>query len=163
MAGGDRTKRGLLARLRRAKDAPSRSPAEETALWSAYEKAAQGVRDAQEASQHVASSLAKQRGAVDGAADRTRALTGRAQELGGALVKVAQVFDRLGLVALNAGLEGARIGDSAGRALTLVGDDVRDHATRGSELSRDLGAAVAELSTELGQLGQSVDRAREAA
>jgi methyl-accepting chemotaxis protein len=135
---------------------------DENALWGAHERAVSGVRQAAEAAQRVASHLAKQRSAVDSCADRSRAVAGRTQELSSAFAKIVETFERLGLVALNAGLEGARGGES-GRALGLVGDEVRDHAARGGENARELALAVAEVGSELAHLNQSLDRAREAA
>jgi methyl-accepting chemotaxis protein len=71
-------------------------------------------------------------------------------------------FARLELVALNAGLEGARLGEGPGHALGLVSDEVRGQASRGSEACRELGLALGEIGSELLQVHASLDRAREA-
>lgn len=164
---GEQKKRRLFRLLRRtAKTAQAsvsgRTAIDENALWMTHERALGGVRAAAEASQHIASNLAKQRAAVDAVADRSRVASTRAQELSTSFRKLIDLFERLGLVALNAGLEGARLGETAGRALTLVGDDLRAHAMRGGDGARELATALVELSGELGQLNTHVDRAREA-
>jgi methyl-accepting chemotaxis protein len=162
----DRPKRRLFRLLRRTVQSGAsvsgRSAADENALWLAHERALAGARDAGEAAQRVASSLAKQRGAVDAVADRARTAAGRAQELITSCSRITDTFERLGLVALNAGLEGARIGDATGQSLTMVGDEVRAHAGRGTEAARELATMLSEVSAELTQLNASLERAREA-
>ncbi len=54
---------------------------------------------------------------MDSVADRTHTLSSRAAELQAGFARMLDAFERLGLVALNAGLEGARLGESEGRAL----------------------------------------------
>jgi methyl-accepting chemotaxis protein len=166
MVKGDRPKRRLFRLLRRTVQSSAgvsgRSAVDENALWLAHERALGGAREAGEAAQRVASTLAKQRGAVDAVADRARAAAGRAQELSSSCARITDTFERLGIVGLNAGLEGARVGESAGQPLTMVGDEVRAHAGRGAETARELAAMLTEVATELGHLNASLERAREA-
>jgi len=136
--------------------------ADEAALFGAHEKALGSSRAASDAVQRIASTLAKQRGAVEATIDKSRAIEGRANDVVLALSRLTQLFERLGLVALNAGLEGARLPEQGGVALRLVSDDVRAHAISGQESSRDLGNALTELASDLGQLLTSLERAREA-
>lgn len=140
------------------------SVAEEGALWGAHERACASVRDAGDAAQRIASHVAKQRGTVDGLADRARATAARAQDLSASFARVTDAFARLELVALNAGLEGARLGEGgAGHALGMVSDEVKAQASRGAEASRELATALSEASAELLQVHGNLDRAREAA
>jgi len=162
----EKPKRRFLSMLRRtAKSAQvgvaGRNAADENALWSAHERALAATREGANAAQRVSSGVARQRGAVDGVADRTRVVAGRAQELATALARVAESFERLDIVALNAGLEGARLGESAGRALLLVGDEVRAHTSRGSETVRTVSAAAADVVSEIAQLSAYVAQARD--
>src|SRR5260370_27729656 len=94
------------------------------ALWSAHERASVRTRDAGAAAQRIAATAVRQRGAIDAVADRARAMSSRAAELQAGTSRVLDVFERLGLVALNAGLEGARLGVAEGRAPALVGHEV---------------------------------------
>jgi methyl-accepting chemotaxis protein len=162
----DQPKRRFLSMLRRtAKSAQvsvaGRSAADESALWGAHERALGATKEAAAAAQRISSGVARQRSAVDGVADRTRVVAGRAQELAASLARIADSFERLDLVALNAGLEGARLGESAGRALLLVGDEVRAHTSRGSETARTVSAAAADVVNELSQLSAYVAQARD--
>jgi len=164
----ERSKRHFIRLLRRsakgaASSAASRNAAEESAFWMAHERALNRSREAAEAAQRIASVVAKQRATVDALSDRSRAVAARAQELSATFARVADVFDRLGLVALNAGLEGARLGESAGRAVLLVSDEVRTHALRGAEAVRELSSALSEMGTDLSQLHSSFEGPREAA
>ncbi len=157
-------KRRLFRLLRRtAKGVQGgRTAEEETALWTAHARAAIGVKDAAEAAQRIASSLAKQRSSVDAAQDRARAVGVRAGEVAAATRKLVEVFDRLGLTALNAGLESARLGEQPGRSLALVADEVREHASRGGDGAREIAASLAECVSELTHVSTQIDRVREA-
>jgi len=152
----------LLRRGPRETAASTRSVVEEGALWSAHQRVASSVRESGEAAQRIASHVAKQRGMVDALADRARGVAGRTTDLNAGFARLADAFARLELVALNAGLEGARLGEGGGRALGLVAEEVRAEAQRGSEACRDLGVALGEVGSELVQVHASLDRAREA-
>lgn len=163
----ENSKRRLFRLLRRggrgSAAATGRSAIEESALWSAHQRASTAVRDSGEAAQRIASHVAKQRGMVDGLADRARAVSARAQDLSASFIRIIDAFARLELVALNAGLEGARMGEGGALALGLVSDEVRAQATRGSEASRELSTTLAEIGSELLQVNASLDRTRESA
>jgi methyl-accepting chemotaxis protein len=162
----DNSKRRLFRLLRRTRpptNTGTRSVVEESALWGAHQRAALAIRDSGEAAQRIASHIAKQRGTVDALADRARAVSARAQDLSGSFSRILDAFARLELVALNAGLEGARMGEGASQAMGLVAEEVRAQATRGSEASRELSTTLAEIGSELLQVNASLDRAREGA
>lgn len=167
MAGpGEKPKRRLFRLLRRgARDASrdvGRTAVEESALWASHQRASAAVRETGEAAQRIASHVAKQRGVVDALADRARGVSARSGDLSASFTRLQETFARLELVALNAGLEGARLGEGPGHALGLVSDEIRTQATRGSEASRELGIALGEIGSELVQVHSSLDRAREA-
>jgi methyl-accepting chemotaxis protein len=157
-------KQQLLRLLRRTTQSPraatNRSTADVSALWSAHERALVRARDAGAAAQRISSSAARQRASIDAVADRVRALSSRANEVQGGFSRVIDSFERLALVALNAGLEGARLGEGEGRQLGLVSDEVRAHSARGAEAARELGAALAQLAADLGRLDSHVAQAQ---
>jgi methyl-accepting chemotaxis protein len=167
MSPPDKSKRRLFRLLGRGAQsgigAAGRSAIDESALWSSHQRAASAVRDSGEAAQRIASHVAKQRGTVDALADRARAVSARAQDLSASFTRIVDAFARLELVALNAGLEGARMGEGGSQALGLVADEVRLQATRGSEASRELSTTLAEIGSELTQVNASLDRTRESA
>ena len=113
-------------------------------------------------SRRIASSVAKHRGAADTLADRARAVATRAQDLSVNFQRIADAFGRLELVALNAGLESARLGDAHGQSLGLVADDVRAQTTRGAEAARELSTSLSEVGSEILQLNANLERTREA-
>jgi methyl-accepting chemotaxis protein len=161
MPAGPRKQR-LFRLLRQGKGPhPTESPGPEmTAVWSAHERAVVRTRDAGAAAQRIASSAARQRTSIDSVADGVRNLSSRTGDLQAGFGRVLDAFERLSLVALNAGLEGARLGETEGRQLGLVSDEVRAHSLRGAELSRELASAVAQLAAELGQLDSHVAQAQ---
>jgi len=160
----DPPKERLLRLLRRttkgARAVRERSAADESALWSAHERAIVRVRDAGAAAQRIASSAARQRAAMDAVVDRVRSLSSRAAELQAAFVRVLDAFERLSLVALNAGLEGARLGEAEGRQLGLVGEEVRAQSVRGGDAARELGTGLGQLAGELSLLESSAGQAQ---
>jgi hypothetical protein len=156
-------KHGLIGLLRRTtketREDGERVTIDDGALWGAHERALVRARDAGSAAQRIASTAARQRGAMDAVADRTRALSARAVELQAGTARALDAFERLGLVALNAGLEAARRGESEGRSLSLVSEEVRAQSARGSDSARELVASLVHLGTELGQLDAQVGQA----
>ena len=157
-------KHRLLRLLRRgpksARAHSERSTADDSALWSAHERALVRARDAGSAAQRIASTAARQRAAMDAVADRSRSIASRASDLQAGFARLHDTFERLGLVALNAGLEGARLGEAEGRQLGLVADEVRAQSARGGDASRDLGVAIGQLASELSQLEQQIGQAQ---
>jgi methyl-accepting chemotaxis protein len=164
LMSADPPKQRLLRLLRRtgkgARSLGEWSTADESALWSAHERALVRTRDAGAAAARIASSAARQRTSIDGVADRTRALSSRTAEVHADFARIADAFERLSLVALNAGLEGARLGEAEGRQLGLVADEVRVHSSRGGEQARELAAVLTQLHAELVQLESTLAQAQ---
>jgi methyl-accepting chemotaxis protein len=154
----------LLRLLRRTsksnRGAGVRSPIEDGALWSAHERALVRTRDAGSAAQRIGGTAGRYRVAVDALADRVHTASSRSSELQSSFMRVVDAFDRLGLVALNAGLEGARLGEAEGRQLALVSDEVRAQSSRGAEVARELAGALSQLTADLGQLEAQVAQAQ---
>lgn len=137
-----------------------RGVAEENALWLAHERAVLSTKTAGEAAMRIAAAAAKQRSAFDATAEQARAAAARTPELERIALRVRDAFDRLGLLALNAGLEGARLGEAAGKSLSLVSDEVRTLSERGAEAVRELSQGIADVGRESGALAVRIDEAR---
>ncbi len=160
----EKPKRRLFGLLRSPKSERTNTTAADAgALWTAHARAATSVRDAGEAAQRIASNIAKQRGALDSIGDRARAVSTRAQDLGTSFSRVTDAFEKLSLVALNAALEGARLGEHVGQSLQLVSEEVRLSSGRGAESARELSSSLSEVAAELAQVTANLERAREAA
>ena len=134
---------------------------EESALWTTHQRAADAVKESGEGAQRLAAHVAKQRSIVDGLADRARGAFSRTTDLSASFTRLQEGFARLELVALNAGLEGARFGEGPGQALGLVAEEVKSQSTRGSQACRDLASALGEVAGELGHVHTSLERIRE--
>lgn len=162
---GDKPKRRVFRLFRRGRAPGDRLDAgvvEESALWTTHLRVAQAVKDAGEGAQRLAAHVAKQRSIVDGVAERARGASSRANDLSASFTRLQEGFARLELVALNAGLEGARFGEGPGQALGLVAEEVKAQSTRGAQACRDLASALDEVTSELGQVHTSLERVREA-
>jgi methyl-accepting chemotaxis protein len=166
MMARSNTSRRLLGLVRRtakaARTVPARSSTDGAAIWSLHDQALLRTREAAEASQRIASNLAKQRASADVLADRAHAVAAHAQELSGGLARIADTLERLSLVALNAGLEGARLGETTGRSLLLVSEEVRTHANRGTLGTRELTGALNDISGDVSKLHGTIEQARQA-
>jgi len=139
------------------------APMTDGAAWSAHGTALKRSRDAAEAAQAIAAHVAKQRAAADVLHDRVHTAAARAQELAAGFGRVTDAFERLGLVALNSGLEGARLGESQWRSLLLVSDEVRNHVARGSESARELSTTLSDVAADVNKLQSYVDQVRQGA
>jgi twitching motility protein PilJ len=160
----DPSSRRLIRLLRRtgktSRPGAEHSAADESALWSTQERAVGRTRDAGAAAQRIVSNALRQRASIDAVADRIRALSSRVGDAQAGFARVVDAFERLSLVALNAGLEGARLGEGQGRALALVGDEVRAQATRGGDAARELAAVLSRLVVDLGEIDSHAGQAQ---
>ena len=160
-----RTRRRWLELLRRT--AGISEPAgslEDAELWEARERAAKANQDAERLGERVVATSARQRANIDAALERATAALSRRDALEERVRHVEEVVERLGVVGLNAGLEGARTNEPLGRGLTLVSDEIRAHTTRGIDALGELSAQLREALDAISELGQRIERAqREAA
>lgn len=143
--------------------APGEATPIDAALWSAHGEAQRAVGEAAETAGQVADAAARHRAALDGASERAGAMVTHAEGLTLAATRVGDALERLGVVALNAGLEGARTAEPQGKALLLLSEEIRSHVSRGTETARDLVSVVEELAAETGQIRKEIAGAREAA
>jgi methyl-accepting chemotaxis protein len=164
MATPNRSRR-LIGLLRKSA-APAKGTGtllDDGAAWAAHGAATARSHEAAEAAHAIAAHAAKQRAAADVLTDRAHAVGARAQELAAGFGRVTDAFERLGLVALNAGLEGARLGEAQGRSLLLVSDEVRLHVARGSEGARELTTTLTDVATDVGKLQSYIEQVRQGA
>jgi methyl-accepting chemotaxis protein len=158
------SKSRFLRLLRRtatnAQKTQGRGVAEENAIWLSHERAVVTTKTAAEAAQRIASAAAKQRSTFEATAEQARAAAARTPELERMVIRVRDAFERLGLIALNAGLEGARLGETSGRSLSLVSDEVRTLSERGVEAVRELAQGIADVGRETGSLAARIGDAQ---
>jgi methyl-accepting chemotaxis protein len=108
--------------------------------------------------QKAASSLAaRQHTELEAVQEAGQKLGARGRDLRNSLQLLRESVDRAKLTALNAGLEGARLGEPAGKALVVMGDEVRnllaravdaleEHAVLLAEVDRDRERCLADLA-----------------
>ena len=157
-------KRSLVDRMRdRGSGADDDRPEVEAhgALWQAHQQVDQGVTEIVEASAQVLAAAARQQTIVEGLTELANNALRGAAEFQEPLDRLATALDRLRLVALNVGLEGARLGDPAGRALMNVADEVRGNGDRGAEALQDLRAVLEEALPAWQQAAERADELRQ--
>lgn len=160
-----RTKQNWLDSIRKFKtEAGAREDrfATEAQLWQAHEAAKLSATAVLEDTAHLVASMSRERTTVDALTETVRGARSRSEELKESQNRVSEAFDRLRLVALNLGLEGARLSDPAGKSLISVADEVRVQADRGNEalnelrnLHNEILPSLARVDDRIGQLRQS--------
>jgi hypothetical protein len=133
---------------------------DDAALWAAHERASQALEESGARAERVAATIARQRSHIEGAAERASLVVARAEGLGPGAARVSEAFERLGVVALNAGLEGARAGEQMGRALLLVSEEIRANVVRGADAAAELARSVDELGDEATEVRRQIERSR---
>lgn len=138
----------------------ARSTMDDAALTGVHARAHGSLREAVQAGERLVGATSRHRGALDALAERQRLVATRFSDVRAALQRVVDVEARLGVIALNAGLEGARIEGPAGRALMMVADEVRGLVARAATASGELGAGADEIVAELTRLDGQIGEAR---
>jgi hypothetical protein len=139
-----------MTRRRRLLDLLRRVPAEEKAPEDANVVAAQArahdaVKEAVQSTERLAGVANRHRSAVDALPETIRAVDAQVVDALGALGRVDHAQARLGVLALNTGLEGAKLEGAAGRAVVMVAEELRALTGRASTATRDLAHALAEI------------------
>src|SRR6187402_229379 len=118
-----------------------------------------------QAQREVVTSVRTQRSELDAAQESGQRLSTRGRDIRNSLNLLRESVDRAKLTALNAGLEGARLGDPVGKALVVLGDEVRQLLARGLDALEEHAGLLTELDrererhlTELAVLGEGVLR-----
>jgi len=132
----------------------------DTALWRAHEQAERALAESSTRAERLAAAVARQRGSIEGAAERANQVATRAEGVATSAARVTETFERLGVIALNAGLEGARLSEPQGRALLLLSEEIRVNVRRGAEAAEQLSRVVHEIGGESAQVRGELERAR---
>jgi methyl-accepting chemotaxis protein len=132
---------------------------DDAALWAAHDKASASLKESSARAERVAATVARQRSLIDGAGERANLVSARSEGLGPGASRVTEAFERLGVVALNAGLEGARAGDQ-GRALLLLSEEIRANVVRGADAAAELVRAADEIAAESAEVRRQIERSR---
>ncbi len=143
-------------------DGEQRQPSLEGArLFSELQQSGRELETAADRCRAAATSTAQQRGHLDAMTEHARRSERRLQDSVVTLEQISEAFERIKLVALNTGLEGARLGESTGCALVAVADEVRGLASRGLELLADQLTQGETLSREQQTFAETVELTRE--
>lgn len=133
---------------------------DDAALWSAHESTSGALTEVNARAERIAAAAARQRPLIEGAAERATVVAARSEVLAMGAARVVESFERLGVVALNAGLEGARLAEPHGRALLLLSDEIRANVARGADAAEQLARAVEELAGEASEARKQIERSR---
>lgn len=140
--------------------APSPLGLDDAALWSAEEQAARSIEESSARAERLAAAVTRQRSSIDAAAERANLVATRAEGLSANAARVAESFERLGVVALNASLEGARMSEPQGRALLLLSEEIRTNVRRGADAAEQLARVVVEITGESLEVRRQLERSR---
>jgi hypothetical protein len=120
--------------------------------------------DAEQASGQAQAQAARQAAEIEGLLEGGERLALRGRDLRASVQELRDTLERGRLSTLNAALEGARLGEVAGRALMSMTEEVRSALGRSADVLDDHAARVAELERERERLvlalGPLADAAR---
>jgi len=114
--------------------APETDELSSALLFGAHHVATKSAQQAVEQCAKANQGLQQCRSQVEACADQARRLEVRLRDTRSSATQLADALERIKLVALNTGLEGARMGESSGKALVAIAEEVRNLATRGLDI-----------------------------
>lgn len=135
---------------------------ERTAQAALIENARRSAEQAEQAELDATAAVTRGRGELELLAESLRVLPARNRELRTNVQLLREALDRAKLSALNAGLEGARLGDPMGRALVDLAGDLRDLLGRAVGTLEDHATLLTELERERDRVAESLGSARSA-
>lgn len=113
----------------------------------------------------VSAGLARQRLELEAVQESAQNLASRGRDVRNSLQVLRESVDRAKLSALNAGLEGARLGEPVGKALVVMSDEQRNLLARALDALQEHSALLAEVERDrdrcLAELSQVNEGARQ--
>ena len=129
-------------------------------LFGAHHMAAKSAQRAVEQCVKANQGLQQCRSQIEAFTDLARRLEVRIRDTRSSVTQLSDALDRIKLVALNTGLEGARLGESSGKALVAVADEVRALSSRGLDVVANHARLVQEIDLEQQKLAQTAELAQ---
>lgn len=129
-------------------------------LFGAHHLATKSAERAVEQCAHAGQALQHCRTQIETCADQAQRLAVRVRDTRLSANQLAEALDRIKLVALNTGLEGARIGDSSGKALVAIADEIRALSSRGLDIITGHVRLMEEAEAEQQKLVQTAELAQ---
>ena len=129
-------------------------------LFGAHHVALKSAQQAVEQCGKANQGLQQCRSQFEACADQARRIEVRLRDTRGSALQLADALERIKLVALNTGLEGARLGESSGKALVAIAEEVRNLSARGLEVVAGHIRLVEEGEVEQAKLIQAAELAQ---
>jgi hypothetical protein len=140
------------------------APEQRQRLAECLADAVRASNDAEQASGQAQAQAARQAAEIEGLLEGGERLALRGRDLRAGVQELRDSLERGRLSTLNAALEGARLGEVAGKALMAMTEEVRGALGRSADILDDHAARVAELERERERLvlalGPLADAAR---
>ena len=140
------------------------APEERQRLAECVAEAVLASSDAEQASGQAQAQAARQATEIEALLEAGERLALRGRDLRAGVQELRDTLDRGRLSTLNAALEGARLGEAAGKALMAMTDEVRSTLSRSADVLDEHATRVAELERERERLvltlGPLADAAR---
>lgn len=165
MSVTDRIFVSLREAVRGARDVAgsARTTLDQALLFSKHDQASQAAAQSLRSAQAAGATAAQQRSALDAASDHARLLVARGRDIRGSAQQVGDALERAKLVALNSGLEGARLGEPAGKAMVAAADELRSVIGRASGALEEHLSLVTQIEREREKLRDQVEQAKQSA
>jgi len=117
-------------------------------LLAALEAAKSAAAAANDEQRVASAGLTRSRSELDSVQESAQKLVSRGRDLRNTLQVLRESVDRAKLSALNAGLEGARLGEPLGKALVVMSDEQRNLLARALDALEEHSAVLADLERD---------------
>ncbi|HEV8247755.1 MAG TPA: hypothetical protein VGP93_18400 [Polyangiaceae bacterium] len=129
---------------------------------AALADARRAAEQAEQAELDATAAATRGRSELELLSEAVRSLPARSRELGTNVQLLREALERAKLSALNAGLEGARLGEPIGHALVDLAGDLRELLSRAVGTLEEHATLLGELERERDRLSESLGTARSA-
>jgi chromosome segregation ATPase len=144
-------------------EAGSSSQLDDSTLLGALDAIRSEHQTALETCENAQNAATRQVSILETAAEEARLLESQQRDLHAAARQVREALERAKLVALNAGLDGARTTEPAGRALVSITDEVRQALSRSLDTLDEHIALIEQLDRQRDKLREALANTRGAA
>lgn len=124
------------------------SPLQGARILAALESARTAASRSSSEQRVLSATIRRQQAELEGLQDAGQKVSARGRDVRNSLQLLRESVDRAKLTALNAGLEGARLGDPLGKAMVVMGDEVRHLLSRAMDALDEHTALLAEVERD---------------
>jgi methyl-accepting chemotaxis protein len=129
-------------------------------MIAVHARAEKSMHEAVQTMEKLVGYANRHKASLEAHSERIRRCEAKFADLRSGIQRLQEIDTRLGVIALNAGLEGSRTENRVGQALVRVADEVRAQVNRSEIASNELLSTIEELAQESDQLSEQINSSR---